>query len=122
LLKKENMMIMINPILVANDRYSSNKITRNKEQIIGAAMTVEQWSHAQVCKSHSLIKQRVCLLFQRCRFIEKLVPLCSSVQLDMLWTVLQPCLHRDYFYTVQSRYPNYHFKRISTPDSRVLKV
>ncbi len=60
--------------------------------------------------------------FQRCRFIERLLPLCSSIQLDTLWTVLQPSLHRDYFYAVKSRYPNYHFKRISTPDSRVLKV
>jgi hypothetical protein len=40
----------------------------------------------------------------------------------MLWTVLQPSLHRDYFYAVKSRYPNYHFKRISTPSSRALKV
>lgn len=40
----------------------------------------------------------------------------------MLWTVLQPSLHRDYFYTVKSRYPDYQFKRISTPNSRAFKV
>ncbi len=67
-------------------------------------------------------KLKTLFLFQRCRFIERLLPLCSSAQLDMLWTVLQPSLHREYFYAVQSRYPNYHFKRISTPDSRILKV
>jgi hypothetical protein len=45
---QENMMMMINPTLVKNDRFSSNKITMNKEQVIGGAMTVEQWSHPQV--------------------------------------------------------------------------
>ncbi len=45
---KQNMMMMINSTLVTNDRYSSKKIARNKEQVIGAAMTVEQWTHTQV--------------------------------------------------------------------------
>ncbi|CAF1108203.1 unnamed protein product [Rotaria sp. Silwood1] len=99
------MMMMINPTLITNDRYSSNKITRNKEQVIGAVIIAEQWNHAQ-----------------RCQLIERLLPLCSTGQIDMLWTVLQPSLHRDYFYAVKSRYPNYHFKRISTPDSRFLRV
>ncbi|CAF3765548.1 unnamed protein product [Rotaria sp. Silwood1] len=98
------MMMMINPTLITNDRYSSNKITRNKEQVIGAVIIAEQWNHAQ-----------------RCQLIERLLPLCSTGQIDMLWTVLQPSLHRDYFYAVKSRYPNYHFKRISTPDSRFLR-
>jgi hypothetical protein len=43
------MMMVINPTLVTNDRYSSNQVARNKEQVIGAAMTVEQWTHTQVC-------------------------------------------------------------------------
>jgi hypothetical protein len=42
------MMKMINSTLITNDRYSSKKIARNKEQVIGAAMTVEQWTHTQV--------------------------------------------------------------------------
>ncbi len=49
-MNKQNMMmmIMINSTLVTNDRYSLNKIARNKEQVIGAVMTVEQWTHSQV--------------------------------------------------------------------------
>jgi hypothetical protein len=49
IVERENMMIMINPILIKNDRYSSSKIARNKEQVIGATMIVEQWTHTQVC-------------------------------------------------------------------------
>jgi len=44
----QQKMMMINPTLVTNDRYSLNKVARNKEQVIGAAMTVEQWVHTQV--------------------------------------------------------------------------
>ncbi|CAF4629169.1 unnamed protein product [Rotaria socialis] len=98
------MMMMINPVLITNDRYSSNKIAWNKEQVIAAVMIAEQWNHGQ-----------------RCRLIERLLPSCTPAQLDMLGTVLQPSLHRDYFYAVKSRYPNYHFKRISTPESRSIK-
>ncbi len=43
-------MMLINPTFVANDRYSLNKIARNKEQVIGATMTVEKWNHSQVCR------------------------------------------------------------------------
>ena len=42
------MMMMINPILVTTDRRSSSKITRNKEQVIGAVMMAEKWTHTQV--------------------------------------------------------------------------
>lgn len=45
---KHNLMMMINPTLVTNDRYSSTKIAKNKEQVIGATMIVEQWTHTQV--------------------------------------------------------------------------
>ncbi|UJR31373.1 hypothetical protein I4U23_018867 [Adineta vaga] len=95
------MMMVTNEIVIAD---SLNKISLNKQQMIGAVTTIEQWNHSQ-----------------RCRFIERLLPLCSTYQLDMLWTVLQVSLHRDYFYTVKSHYPEYHFKRISTPSSRTLK-
>jgi hypothetical protein len=123
IVEREKMMITINPILVKNDRYSSSIIAKNKEQVIGATMIVEQWTHTQVGFIEGVMAiEGFFLLFQRCQFIEKLVPFCSSIQLDMLWTVLQPALHRDYFYAVKSRYPNYQFKRISTPDSRILKV
>jgi hypothetical protein len=45
---KQNMVMMINPTLITDDRYSLKQIARNKEQVIGAAMTVEQWNHTQV--------------------------------------------------------------------------
>lgn len=47
-INKPNLMMMINPTLIKNDRYSSNRIARNKEQVIGATMIVEQWTHTQV--------------------------------------------------------------------------
>ena len=47
-LDKDNRMITINPIFVSNDRALSTRIARNKEQIIGATTTVQQWSHTQV--------------------------------------------------------------------------
>ncbi|CAF0823292.1 unnamed protein product [Adineta steineri] len=88
-----------------DNKYISNKVSMNKEQVFRAIVTVEQWNHTQ-----------------RCGFIERLLPICNSYQLDMLWTVLQPSLHRDYYYAVKSRFPNYHFKQISTPNSRIFKV
>lgn len=46
--EKENRMITINPIFFSNDRALSTRIARNKEQIIGATTSVQQWNHSQV--------------------------------------------------------------------------
>ena len=110
----------INPVLMVSDRHVSTQVTMNKEQVLGAVMTVEQWSHSQVPNMSYTANKRLHFVrsLQRCQLIERLLPLCNSLQLDMLWTVLQPSLHRDYFYAVQSRYPNYRFRQISTPSSR----
>ncbi|CAF0731147.1 unnamed protein product [Didymodactylos carnosus] len=75
-----------------------------KRQLDFARFVIEQSNHAE-----------------RCQFIERLLPSCSVAQIDFLWSVLQQTLHRDYYYSVMNNYPNYHFKRISTPVSRVLK-
>jgi hypothetical protein len=46
---ERNIMIKtMNPTFITNDRYSLNKIAMNKEQVIGAVLTVEQWNHTQV--------------------------------------------------------------------------
>ncbi|CAF1636120.1 unnamed protein product [Adineta ricciae] len=96
------MMMLTNEMTMTS---SMNRTPMKKQQIAGVITTVERWTHQQ-----------------RCQFIERLLPLCNTYQLDMLWTVLQPSLHRDYFYAVKFRYPDYHFKQISTPSSRTLKV
>lgn len=46
---QENGSIMvIDPKLFTNDRQSSSRIARNKERVLGAVITVEQWTHTQV--------------------------------------------------------------------------
>lgn len=42
------MTLMLNPTLIKHDRFSSNRLARNKEQVIGAVMIVEHWNHSQV--------------------------------------------------------------------------
>ena len=39
-------------------------------------------------------------------------------QVNFLWTVLQPVVHRDSHYTGQYIYPGFAFKKLSTPITR----
>jgi hypothetical protein len=43
---------------------------------------------------------------------------CDLVQIDLLWTILQPIAHRDLVYHSLDKYPGFNFKKYSTPTTR----
>ena len=56
--------------------------------------------------------------FQQYEFIEKLLYLSEIIQIDLLWTILQPIMHRDIHYEAKIDDPDYNFKKLSTPITR----
>ncbi|XP_059143186.1 F-box/WD repeat-containing protein 7-like [Physella acuta] len=58
---------------------------------------------------------------QRCRFLEKLLRHSPYPSLQFVHTALQPSLHRDFMYTVRSRFPEIEFSPVSTYVTRELK-
>lgn len=55
---------------------------------------------------------------ERFIFIERLLSKCDKEQIQFLWTVLQPTLHRDFIFNSLSAEPNSKFNPISTPVTR----
>ncbi|GFO33397.1 histone-lysine N-methyltransferase SETMAR [Plakobranchus ocellatus] len=58
---------------------------------------------------------------QKCQFLQELLLHSSYTQLQLLHTVLQPALHRDFMYTVRSRFPEIDFSPVSTFTTRELR-
>jgi len=71
ILDQENSSItMINPKLFTTDRHSSSRIARNKEQVIAAVMTVEQWNHTQVDFNFFLLCYEINIFSRSFLFLE----------------------------------------------------
>ncbi|XP_012941493.1 F-box protein MET30 [Aplysia californica] len=73
-------------------------------QLDKISIWLETWTHAQ-----------------RCAFLQDLLRRSSYTQIQFLHTVLQPSLHRDFMYTVRSRFPDLEFTPVSTHVTRELK-
>ncbi|KAH9519421.1 hypothetical protein Btru_075494 [Bulinus truncatus] len=58
---------------------------------------------------------------QKCCFLEQLLRHSSSTQIQLLYTVLQPSVHRDFMYTMRTRFPEIEFSPISTHVTRKIK-
>lgn len=74
------------------------------QQLDKFALWIETWNHAQ-----------------RCELIEKLLLHMDYEQYRLLWTVIQPTLHRDFMYSAQAAFPKSNFQPISTHSSRKLR-
>ena len=68
------------------------------------------------------IKSIVHFSFQRCAIFEAILRMSNFRQIQFLWTVIQPALHRDFMYTASKDYPKQHFIPISSHQSREIKV
>ncbi|CAN0426394.1 unnamed protein product [Lampetra fluviatilis] len=68
-------------------------------QAVAAWMT--QWDHSQ-----------------RCSVLRELVRWGGPAQAQLLWTALQPALHRDFMYTGQRAFPGFSFAPVSTEWTR----
>ena len=40
------------------------------------------------------------------------------IQIDLIWTILQPITHRDLYYAAKIDDPDYNYKKLSTPITR----
>ena len=56
------------------------------------------------------------------KILEELLINSNLNQINILWTILQPVSHRDFFYSGKFDYPGYSFAKISTPVTRLFKV
>nr|KAI8742362.1 F-box protein MET30 [Biomphalaria glabrata] len=75
-----------------------------KRQMEHLSHCLRQWSHQQ-----------------KCCFLEELLRHSSTVQIQFLYTVLQPSVHRDFMYTMRTRFPEIEFSPISTHITRHIK-
>ena len=69
-----------------------------------------------------LIFKKVFQKFKKQSFLEKLLKSSELAQINLLWTSLQPVTHRDYFYSGKYEYPEFDFKKLSTPITRDLVI
>ncbi|CAH1798892.1 unnamed protein product [Owenia fusiformis] len=65
---------------------------------------LEQWDH-----------------YMRCNILEGLLHRSNLNQIQFLWTVVQPALHRDFMYTAKKEFPSQTFQPVSTYTSREVK-
>ena len=54
--------------------------------------------------------------------MEKLLACSNYKQFQLIWTVIQPAMHRDFMYTAKKEFPSLEFMPISTHTTRKLKV
>ncbi|XP_013398191.1 F-box/WD repeat-containing protein 7 isoform X2 [Lingula anatina] len=74
-------------------------------QLDRISLWLEEWTHQQ-----------------RCDILEGLLVRSGYSQLQFLWTVLQPALHRDFMYSSKKEFPLLSFPPVSTYKSREIKI
>nr|XP_018673256.1 F-box/WD repeat-containing protein 7 isoform X1 [Ciona intestinalis]XP_026696631.1 F-box/WD repeat-containing protein 7 isoform X1 [Ciona intestinalis]XP_026696633.1 F-box/WD repeat-containing protein 7 isoform X1 [Ciona intestinalis] len=75
-----------------------------QKQLDELAIWFENWSH-----------------LQRCGVLKRLISISNFPQFQLLWTAVEPILHRDFMYSASERFPSEQFTPISTEISRATR-